>query len=137
MKKRAIRTLMMFCFGLLSFIGAGAASKTKTAHVVIPFDFWLENTKLPAGPYEIRHVTSPTVVVFTSSDAKRATEVFMLPVNNDPVKENQAKLVFLVQNDQHYLYEAWGVYGKRIVTAQYGTPAPTGNMRVEVPVIYR
>lgn len=136
-KKRVIRTLMMFCFGLLSFVGAGAANKTKTAHVVIPFDFWLENTKLPAGTYEMRHVSSPTVVVFTSADARRATEVFMLPVNNDPVKENQAKLVFVVQNGQHYLYEAWGLYGKRIVTAQYGMPSPTGNMRVEVPVVYR
>lgn len=115
---------------------ADAATKEKTAHVTIPFDFWIQDTKLPAGTYEIEHVSSPTLVVFTSSDRRRSTEAFMLPVNNDPVKPSEAKLVFLVQNGEHYLYEAWGVYGRRIVTAQYGIAEPSGERRLEVPLVY-
>jgi hypothetical protein len=134
---RLFRMLVAVCFGLVLFVHADAADKPKTAHAAIPFDFWIADTKLPAGDYEMRHVTSPTLVVFTSPGDKRSTEAFMLPLNDDPVQENQAKLVFLVQNGQHYLYEAWGVYGKRIVTAQYGIPAPTGDMRAEVPVVYQ
>lgn len=137
MQGRFFRALVAVCFGLLLFGRADAADKPKTAHAVIPFDFWIGDTKLPAGNYEMRHVSSPTLVVFTSPGKKRSTEAFMLPINDDPVQENQAKLVFLVQNGQHYLYEAWGVYGKRIVTAQYGIPAPTGDMRAEVSVVYQ
>jgi hypothetical protein len=74
--------------------------------------------------------------VFTSSERRRSTEAFMLPVNNDPVKPSEAKLVFLVQNGEHYLYEAWGIYGRRIVTAQYGIAEPSGDRRLEVPLVY-
>ena len=127
----------MICFALLLCGTSNAAKKAKTAHVAIPFDFWIGDTKLPAGNYRMTHLTTPTLVVFTSSDRKSATEAFMLPVDSNPVKQSQAKLVFLVQNGEHYLYEAWGIYGRRIVTAQYGTAIPTGNSRVEVPVVYR
>jgi hypothetical protein len=137
MQGRFSRALLAVCFGLALFGRADAADKPKTAHAVIPFDFWIGDTKLPAGNYAMRHVSSPTLVVFTSSADKSSTEAFMLPINNDPVQENQAKLVFLIQNGQHYLYEAWGVYGKRIVTAQYGVPAPTGDKRVEIAVVYQ
>ena len=130
------RALVTLCFGLALLARADAA-ESKTAHVVIPFDFWIQDTKLLAGSYEMKHVTSPTLVVFTSSDRRGSTEAFMLPVNDDPVSPSQAKLVFLVQNGQHYLYEAWGVYGRRIVSGQYGIAAPEGERRVEVPVIYK
>lgn len=130
------RALVTVCLGFV-FLARADADESKTAHVVIPFDFWIQGTKLPAGTYEMKHVMSPTLVVFTSSDSRRSTEAFMLPVNDDPVMPSQAKLVFLVQNGQHYLYEAWGVYGRRIVTAQYGMQAPKGNSRVEVPVVYQ
>ena len=136
MRNWIFRALVTVCFGLVLLPRAGAA-ESKTAHVVVPFDFWIQDTKFPAGTYEMKHVSSPTLVVFTSSDGRRSTEAFMLPVNDDPVTPSQAKLVFLIQNGQHYLYEAWGVYGRRIVTGQYGIQAPKGDSRVEVPVVYQ
>lgn len=131
------RALITVCFGLILFTHADAAAQSKTAHVVIPFDFWVQDTRLPAGTYEMQHVDLPTLVMFSGSDGRKSAEAFMLPVNDDPVTPNEAKLVFLVQNGQHYLYEAWGVYGRRIVSAQYGIAAPKGESRVEVPVIYQ
>jgi hypothetical protein len=131
------RSLMMVCLGLALFARSDAESRPKTAHVTIPFDFWVQNSKLPAGAYEISHISSPTVVVFTSSDAKSSTEVFMLPVNNDPVKEGESKLVFSVRNGERYFYELWCIYGRRIATAQYGKEAPRAENRVEVPIAYQ
>jgi len=131
------RSLMMVCLGLVLFARSDAESRPKTARVTIPFDFWVQDGKLPAGVYEISHINSPTLVVFTSSDAKRSTEVFMLPVNNDPVKENESKLVFFVQDGQRYFYELWCIYGKRIATAHYGKEAPSADSRVEVPIVYQ
>jgi hypothetical protein len=136
MKNWLSRFLLTICFGLVLCMHADAATKEKTAHVTIPFDFWIQDTKLPAGTYEVKHVSSPTLVVFTSSERRRSTEAFMLPVNNDPVKPSEAKLVFLVQKGEHYLYEAWGIYGRRIVTAQYGIAEPSGDRRLEVPLVY-
>ena len=136
LQNRISRALVTVCFSLVLFSHADAA-QSKTAHVVIPFDFWVQDTKLPAGTYEMKHVNLPTLVMFTGFDSRTSAEAFMLPVNDDPVTPSEAKLVFLVQNGQHYLYEAWGVYGRRIVSAQYGIPAPKGESRVEVPVIYQ
>ena len=132
-----MRCLVMVCLGLALLVRGDAESRPKTAHVTISFDFWVQNSKLPAGVYEISHINSPTVVVFTSSDAKRATQVFMLPVNNDPVKESESKLVFFVQDGQRYFYELWCIYGRRISTSQYGKEAPSGDSRVEVPIAYQ
>jgi len=133
----SFRASLMICLGLLLSVSSDAARKAKTAQVTIPFDFWIEDTKLPAGNYQMTHLTSPTLLVFTNTESKGTTEAFMLPVDADPVKESRAKLVFLVQNGEHYLYEAWGVFGRRVVTAQYGTAIPSGDNRVEVPLVYR
>lgn len=135
LQSRISRALVTVCLSLVLLTHADAA-QSKTAHVVIPFDFWVQDTKLPAGTYEMQHVNLPTLVMFTGFDGRRSAEAFMLPVSDDPVTPSEAKLVFLVQNGQHYLYEAWGVYGRRIVSAQYGIPAPKGESRVEVPVFY-
>jgi len=35
------------------------------------------------------------------------------------------------------LYEGWEPYGNRIVTAESARPEPSGQARVEVPVVYR
>lgn len=130
-------TQLVVCFALAVFLSSDAATKPKTARAVIPFDVWIQGAKLPAGAYEISHISSPTVLVFTSSDHKRSTQVFMLPVNTDPVKTDESKLVFFVNGEQHYFYEIWCVYGRRIVSAQYGAPEPTGDNRVEVPIVYQ
>jgi hypothetical protein len=61
----------------------------------------------------------------------------MLPIDNDPVKESDFKLVFKAQNGEHYLYEVWGKYGKRVLTAVYGLPNPTRDSRVEIRLVYR
>ena len=137
LQSSVMRCLMMVCLGLALFARGDAEGRPKTAHVTIPFDFWVQDGKLPAGAYGISHISSPTVVVFTSSDGKRSTEVFMVPVNNDPVKESESKLVFSVQDGQRYFYELWCIYGKRISTAQYGKEAPSGDSRVEVPIVYQ
>ena len=137
MQSRLVRSVIMVCLGLALFARGDAETRPKTAHVRISFDFWVQNEKLPAGEYELSHINSPTVVLFTSSDGKRSTEVFMLPVNNDPVKESESKLVFSVQNGRRYFYELWCVYGRRVSTSQYGKEAPNGDRRMEVPISYQ
>ena len=107
------------------------------AHAKVPFEFWVGDTRLAAGDYELKHVVSPTLVVFTNKSTNIATEAYLLPVDSEPVKQSEAKLIFSVQNGSHYLYQINGTFGTRVMTAQYGAPKPTGDKRAEVPILYQ
>jgi hypothetical protein len=129
--------LLPVCFVVLLLAAPGIAQKVRVAHADIPFEFWIGNNQLPAGDYQINHEVSPDLVLFRLQGGKGANEAYMLPVDSDPVKESDFKLVFKTQNGEHYLYEVWGKYGKRILTSAYGLPNPTRENRVEIPIVYR
>src|SRR6266446_2498612 len=131
MKTRARRFdgLLVLCFFLLLLATPGIAQKPQIAHATIPFEFWIGSTQLPAGDYQIEHEVSPDLVFFRLKGGKTANEAYMLPIDEDPVKESDFKLVFKTQNGEHYLYEVWGKYGKRILTSAYGLSNPTRENR--------
>ena len=124
--------ISMFCLGAFSF---GQTNPTPYANV--PFEFWVGATRLPAGTYELTHATSPTLVVFSGMKPETTTEAFLLPVDEEPVKQSDAKLIFALRNGNYYLYEIRGRFGTRMITAEYGFPEPKGDRRVEVQVTYR
>jgi hypothetical protein len=124
--------ISIFCLGTFSF-----GQTSRTAYVTVPFEFWVGDTRLPAGTYELTHAISPTLVVFAGMKPDTSTEAFLLPVNEDPVKQSDAKLIFALRNGNYYLYEIRGRFGTRIMSAEYGLPEPKGDHRVEVPVTYR
>jgi hypothetical protein len=113
------------------------AQESKIAQATIPFQFWIGDTALPAGDYEIQHFVSSTLVLFRSKNGKAVQQAYMAPLDDSVVKPNQAKLVFVNQDGRHYLYAFWGVYGKRGLTADIAQPAPPTNRQLDVPVVYR
>lgn len=138
---RNTKTLRRTLVFVLLFVGFLATSSfgqaTRSAYAKIPFEFWVGDTRLPAGTYQLSHVISPTVVVLTGDGTKMGAEVYLLPIDEEPVQESEAKLIFLVQNGNHYLYQVRGRFGTRILTAQLGLPEPKGDQRLEVPIVYR
>jgi hypothetical protein len=139
MKTRARKWigLGMLCSVLL-FTGTRAnGQQPKVAQATIPFQFWIGDNPLPAGDYEIQHVISSTLVLFRSTNGGTTQDAYMIPLDDSSVKPDQAKLIFRVQDGKHYLYAFWGVYGKRVLTAESGRPAPATDGRVEVHVVYR
>ena len=133
LRKRFLFVLIsILCLGTLSF-----GQTNRTAHVTVPFEFWVGDTRLPAGAYELTHAISPTLIVFAGMKPGTSTEAFLLPVDEDPVKQSDAKLIFALRNGNFYLYEIRGRFGTRMMSAEYGFPEPKGNQRVEVPVTYR
>ena len=140
-KKHMIKTNSLIAILLGSLVllipaGRGMAQKQRTAQATIPFEFWIAGSRLPAGEYRIEHVESTTYILFRSTDGKTVMDAYTLPLDENPVKDSDAKLVFRIQNGKHYLYEGWGQYGRRVVTVEYGRPVPSGDNRAEVPVIY-
>ena len=122
---------------LLILAGQGIAQKKTTAEATIPFEFWIAGNPLPAGDYRIEHIESTSYLLFRSTNGKIIQDVYTLPIDEDPAKESEFKLVFRIQDGRHYLYEGWGPYGRRVVTVEAGRPAPSGDNRAEVTIIYR
>ena len=129
--------LGMLCSVLLLAVTRANGQQPKVAQATIPFEFWIGDNPLPAGDYEIQHVVSSTLVLFRSTNGATTQDSYMIPLDDSPVKPDQAKLVFRVQKGRHYLYGFWGVYGKRVLTVESGQPAPPKDSRLEVPVVYR
>jgi hypothetical protein len=129
--------LGMLCSVLLLAGTRANGQQPKTAQATIPFQFWIGDNPLPAGDYKIEHVVASSLVLFRSTNGDTVQDAYMIPLDDSVVKPDQAKLVFRVQNGRHYLYALWGVYGKRVLTAESGRPAPATDARVEVHVVYR
>lgn len=128
---------MMLCCVLLLPGTRASGQQPKIAQATIPFPFWIRDNPLPAGDYEIEHVVSSTLVLFRSKNGDAVQDAYMIPLDDSVVKPSEAKLVLRVRNGRHYLYAFWGIYGKRVLTAESGRPAPATDNRVEVRVIYR
>jgi hypothetical protein len=134
---KTLITVFLSSLALLIVAGQGTAQKQTTAQATIPFEFWIASNCLPAGDYRIEHIESTAYILFRSTDGKIIQDAYTLPVDENPVKESDAKLVFRIQDGKRYLYEGWGPYGKRGVTVEFGRPAPSGDNRAEVPISYR
>ncbi len=133
-KKRM--SIFLSSLAVLFLVGEGTAQKQTMAQVTIPFEFWIAGNRLPAGDYRIEHIDSRAYLMFRSTDGKIVQNAYTLPLDDDPVKASDAKLVFRIQNGRRYLYGGWGPYGRSVVTVESVRPAPSGENRVEVPIIY-
>ncbi len=123
--------------GLMALVGQATAQKRMIAYATIPFEFWLAGDRLPAGSYQIEVIEATEYVLFLSVDGKVVDGAYTLPLDEDPVKDTDARLIFRIQDGRRYLYGGSGSYGKRVVKAESTRPAPSGNNRVEVPVTFR
>jgi len=133
--KRLLAILSLFV--LLVLVRQGVAQEHMMAHATIPFEFWIAGDCLPAGNYQIEQVESTAYVLLLSTDGKTVNGAYTLPVDENPVKDSDARLVFRIQDGKRYLYGGWGPYGKHVLRAESTRPAPSGDNRVEVPVIFR
>ena len=127
---------LMIVLSSLLLVLAATGQNPKTAHAVIPFEFWVEGNRLSAGDYIIVHVESMSYWLFRCTDGKSVATVYGLPLDREPATEGDAKLIFRVENGRHYLYGAWGPSGRGVVTTESAWAAPSGAARVEVPITF-
>jgi hypothetical protein len=102
----------------------------------IPFDFWIDDTQLPAGEYALYPVLREknTLVLIRNTKTQAQAQTFLVPTG-DPAANGDYKLVFLLHNGQHYLRELWVSDGKAVLTSQYGMTVGRADTRSEVPLI--
>ncbi|HXE89858.1 MAG TPA: hypothetical protein VNK82_02745 [Terriglobales bacterium] len=84
------------------------AQNDRSITVNIPFDFVVENQKLPAGEYRIQPVHSDRSdrLLLRSGGSRTLTTVFTLPKRTlDPARES--RLVFKRYGDRYFLSQIW------------------------------
>ena len=137
MRAKRVTTILLSSLALLLLVGQGTAQKQTMAQATIPFEFWIAGNRLPAGDYWIEHIDSRAYILFRSTDGKIVQNAYTLPLDDNPAKATEGKLVFRIQDGRRYLYGGRGPYGQSVLTVESVGPAPTGDNSVEVPIIYR
>lgn len=93
------------------------AQRLVTATANIPFDFWAEGQKFAAGEY-----TFDTGFPGSTSVHRKGTKTTIaVPViiYGDPVRKEDAKIVFVLRDGKYYLAEFWCMSDRRVVTAEF------------------
>lgn len=88
-------------------VSSGAlAQSQRTAHAMIPFEFWIGGNCLPAGDYMIEHFESTSYLYFRSTDGRWALDVSTLPMDDVPAKQSECQLVFELRDANHRMLAA-------------------------------
>jgi hypothetical protein len=119
---------------VLLFLGVGLAQTVVTASASVPFDFWAQGQKFPAGDY-VFDSGFPGSISIRDKSSKLSMAIAAVPYG-DPVKKESAKLLFVRRDSKYYLTELWGVLGKRVVTAEFEHRGEKNNEQREVRLVY-
>jgi hypothetical protein len=112
----------------------GVAETVVTASASVPFDFWAQGQKFPAGDY-VFDSGFPGSISVRDKSSKLGTAIAAVPYG-DPVTKESAKLIFVRRDGKYYLTELWGVLGKRVVTAEFEHRGEKNNDQREVRLVY-
>ena len=119
---------------VLLFLGVGLAQTVVTASANVPFEFWAQGQKFPAGNY-VFDSGFPGSISIRDKSSKLSMAIAAVPYG-DPVNKESAKLLFVRRDSKYYLTELWGVLGKRVVTAEFEHRGEKNNEQREVRLVY-
>ncbi len=112
MKKQAFRTITMLSFLLvLAAVSVNAQGRSESSIAVnIPFDFAVDETKLPPGSYQLQRIaltSSYDRLVIKSADGRGDSHTVMTMPNRTSEVQKQSRLVFNRYGDQYFLSRVW------------------------------
>ena len=110
------------------------AQHVVTATANIPFDFWAEGQKFAAGEYTLD--TSFPGSTSVHRKATKTTIAVPVIIYGDPVRKEDAKIVFVFRDGKYYLAEFWCVSDRRVLTSEFDHRGQTTAGQREVQLIY-
>ena len=119
---------------VLLLLGIGLAETVVTASANVPFDFWAQGQKFPAGDY-VFDSGFPGSISIRDKGSKLSMAVAAVPYG-DPVNKESAKLLFVRRDGKYYMTELWGTLGKRVVTAEFEHRGEKNSDQREVRLVY-
>jgi len=119
---------------LLSLSGSGLAQTVGRSSASVPFEFWAQGEKFPARNY-LFDSGFPGSISLRSSEAKSSVGISLIQYG-DPVKKDDAKLLFVRRDGKYYLTEVWCLTGKLVVTAEFEHRGEKNSEQREVRLVY-
>ncbi len=119
---------------LLLLSSAGLAQTVVKSGASVPFDFWAQGQKFPAGDY-LFDSESPSSISIRAKGTKLSVGISRI-LYGDPVKKEDAKLLFAHRDGKYYLTEVWGVLGKLVVTGEFEHRGEKNSEQREVRLVY-
>lgn len=116
MKKRIFIAVSIVSTALLCFtvaVQAQTMSPKPLLTVDVPFEFVAGGMNLPAGQYDVLHVTSPDWVMLKNSEA-HATAVLLVHWSSAPVSQSTPRLVFNRYGEKYFLSQVWTEYNNEV-----------------------
>lgn len=112
MKHQALRTISMLSLLLvLAAVSVNAQGRSENSIASnIPFDFAVDNTKLPAGNYTLQRIaltSSYDWVVIKRADGQGDSHTVMTMPRRTSEVQKQSKLIFNRYDDQYFLSQVW------------------------------
>jgi hypothetical protein len=127
---------------LLLLTSANSSGQTRTrppappiAIAQVPFDFWVDDTQLPAGEYGLYPALGLDIVLLLRNTRTNAQEQLFLVPTGESVAKGDYKLVFVTRAGQNHLCQVWETDGKAVLTSQYGIGVRSTDARSEVPLV--
>ncbi len=119
---RQVPILLVVCLatGLLYAGGVGMYS------IKVPFDFYIGDTKCPAGTYKFNQPSRTVQMTYDSSDAKKNGRLWTsgLPPKAELGLQKKTWLVFNKYGDEYFLSEVW--------LSSVGSQMPTSKREKEL-----
>jgi len=119
---------------LLLLLGSDLAQTVVRSNANVPFDFWAEGQEFPAGDYLFDSEFPGSISIHRKGS--KSTSAVSLILYEDPVKKEDAKLLFILRDGKYYLVEVWGVLGKRVVTVEFEHRGEKNKEQREVRLVY-
>ena len=118
MKKRIFIAVSIVSTALLCFtiaVQAQTMAPKPLLTVDVPFEFVAGGMNLPAGQYDVLHVTSPDWVMLKNSEA-HATAVLLVHLSSADVDQSTPRLVFNRYGERYFLSQVWTEYNNEVHT---------------------
>ena len=119
---------------LLLLSDAGLAQTVVRSGASVPFDFWAQGQKFPAGDY-LFDSELPSSISIRAKGAKLSVGIPRI-LYGDPVSKDDAKLLFVRRDGKYYLTEVWCVQGKLVVTGEFQHRGEKNSEQREVRLVY-
>ena len=119
MKRRFISAISLMV-ALIGFSSSNLRAQNSPKQIAtIPFDFIFEDTRLPAGSYEVQMIDSGQIVLLNTKKVGVEAEAATLPM---PVRGDALKpeLVFVNSSQGYTLVEVHIGQERRLITSEYG-----------------
>jgi len=112
--------------GVLSIIGLAPAARAASLQITanIPFDFVVNNQKLPAGEYDLKSLSQGAILL--QNEDRRQAAITLVHSAESSVNPEGAKLVFNKYGDQYFLSQVWPGF------SESGLQLPASRLEREV-----